>query len=77
MSKQTQVTTTEVRPSYYDTLISLTTKSAQIRYLDSQGIKKGEIAKILTSIHYPDGSKKVLFQHVRNVLITPIKGQTK
>lgn len=65
------------QPSYYEVLMTLTTKSSQIRYLDSQGLKKGEIAKILTSIHYPDGSKKVLFQHVRNVLITPIKGQTK
>lgn len=75
MSKKNEATQATSVPSYYEALIALTTKSAQIRFLDSQGIKKGEIAKILTGIHYPDGNKKVLFQHVRNVLITPLKGQ--
>ena len=73
MSKKNETATVVTTPSYMEEVTKLTTKSAQIRYLDSQGIKKGEIAKILTGIHYPDGSKKVLFQHVRNVLITPIK----
>jgi len=78
MSKTNNVETKSAeRPSYLDTLVTLTTKSSQIRYLDSLGMKKGQIAKILTEIHYPEGNKKVLFQHVRNVLITPIKGQTK
>lgn len=56
---------------------TLPTKSAMIRYLDSKSMKKGEIAKVLTAHFYPNNEKKVLFQHVRNVLITPIKGQTK
>jgi hypothetical protein len=44
-------------------LSALTTTSAKIRYLDSCGLKRGEIATTL-------GKR---YQHVRNVLITPIK----
>lgn len=39
------------------------TKSALIRYLDSQGWTRGTIAKFMG----------IRYQHVRNVLITPIK----
>jgi uncharacterized protein with HEPN domain len=39
------------------------TKSAAIRKLASEGEARGEIAKML----------KIRYQHVRNVLITPIK----
>lgn len=42
---------------------SLKTVSAMIRYLDSEGFSKSEIANIT-------GKR---YQHVRNVLITPIK----
>jgi hypothetical protein len=41
------------------------TKSSQIRYLDSCGLKRGEIAKVLG----------IRYQWVRNVLITPLKKQ--
>jgi hypothetical protein len=44
-------------------LDSLTTKSAKIRFLDSKGMKRGDIAKKLG----------IRYQHVRNVLVTPIK----
>jgi hypothetical protein len=44
-------------------LESLPTTSAKIRYLDSKGMKRGEIAKKL----------EIRYQHVRNVLITPLK----
>ena len=44
-------------------LNSFTTKSAKIRYLDSLDYSRGEIAKALN----------IRYQHVRNVLITPIK----
>lgn len=44
------------------TLESLDTTSARIRYLDSIGWKRGQIAKHL-------GKR---YQHVRNVLITPL-----
>lgn len=39
------------------------TKSAKIRELAAQGYSRGEIAK----------SMGILYQHVRNVLITPLK----
>lgn len=43
---------------------SLSTKSAQIRYLYSEGWEKGDIAR----------SMGIRYQHVRNVLITPLTG---
>ena len=39
------------------------TKSAAIRFLNSEGLSRSEIAKIL----------EIRYQHVRNVLITPLK----
>lgn len=50
-------------------LASHTTKSAKIRYLDACGMKRGAIAKLLSQVY----GKTVLYQHVRNVLITPLK----
>jgi len=44
-------------------LTSLQTTSGRIRYLDACGLKRGQIAKILNK----------RYQHVRNVLITPVK----
>lgn len=44
-------------------LVSFETVSAKIRYLDSRNYSKSEIARIL-------GKR---YQHVRNVLITPLK----
>lgn len=64
-STSTQTSTTEL--SYDVTeLESLSTTSSKIRYLDSKGIKRGQIAKILNK----------RYQHVRNVLITPLKKQS-
>ena len=42
------------------------TKSAQIRFLFSKGLTRGQIAKALD----------IRYQHVRNVLITPLKSQS-
>ena len=42
---------------------SLVTTSSKVRYLDSQGMSRGQIAKTLN----------IRYQHVRNVLITPVK----
>ena len=42
---------------------SLPTKSAKIRYLDSLDYTRGQIAKAMN----------IRYQHVRNVLITPVK----
>jgi hypothetical protein len=39
------------------------TKSAVVRFLDSEGLKRGEIAKLLN----------IRYQHVRNILVTPLK----
>lgn len=46
-----------------------TTKSAMIRFLYADGMKKGEIAKALSEFY----GKDMRYQHVRNVLITPVK----
>lgn len=43
-------------------LNSMTTKSSKIRYLNSVGYSRSEIAKLL----------EIRYQHVRNVLITPL-----
>lgn len=40
-----------------------TTKSSMIRYLHSTGMSRGDISRIL----------QIRYQHVRNVLITPLK----
>lgn len=52
-------------------LKAFTTKSAQIRYLDSEGYTRGDISRILTKFY----GKLVRYQHVRNVLITPLVGK--
>lgn len=51
--------------------------SQRIRYLNSQGWSKGDISRFLTKYEADNHgrTKEVRFQHVRNVLITPIKGQ--
>jgi len=59
-----QVSPSLPSPSYDEShLSSLTTTSSKIRYLDSCGIKRGPISKILG----------IRYQWVRNVLITPLK----
>lgn len=47
----------------------MSTKSSQIRYLNSLGWKNGPIAKFLSLIH----GKQVIYQHVRNVLNQKLK----
>jgi len=56
VEEQTMVT--EVQ----DDLATLPTKSAKIRFLDSQGLTRSQIAAKLG----------IRYQHVRNVLITPL-----
>ncbi len=46
---------------------SMSTKSAKIRYLTSLDWKRSEIA----------GYLNIIYQHVRNVQITPVKNPTK
>jgi len=49
-------------------MTQLHTKSAVIRYLSSKGQTRSQILKIMKQ-KFPN----FLYQHVRNVLITPIK----
>lgn len=46
----------------------MSTVSARIRYLNGEGYSNGEITKLI-----PNASgNKLRYQHVRNVLITPV-----
>ena len=51
---------------------TLTTKNAQMRYLNSLGWKNGPIAKYLSAVW----GKTVIYQHVRNVLRQGFKKQS-
>lgn len=75
-STETQkVVPTEAQAALIEKVKILPSKSAQIRYLAKEGIKTGEIAKVLTLIYYPGGEKEVRYQHVRNVLMMKVKGE--
>lgn len=52
-----------VREEVQTILDGLNTKSAKIRFLNEVGFSRGEISKILN----------IRYQHVRNVLVTPVK----
>lgn len=62
MAKQAKTEQT-AKDQYEAKLAELETTSAKIRYLGSQGLSRGAIAKRLG----------IRYQHVRNVEITPIK----
>lgn len=62
VSKPTGKALSEGQKATYD---GLTTKSARIRYLNGIGWSRGQIAKFMD----------IRYQHVRNVLITPVKEQ--
>lgn len=68
MTTQTKTTETKATRSKMDTVCKgLETKSAKIRALAAAGYTRSETAKYLG----------IRYQHVRNVLITPIKGDKK
>jgi hypothetical protein len=50
---------------------TLTTVSAKIRFLAGEGYTTGDVSRIMTELE----GRLVRFQHVRNVLITPLKRQ--
>lgn len=50
----------------YDKLTGI---SAKIRYLTSEGFSRGDVSRIMTERE----GRLVRYQHVRNVLITPLK----
>jgi len=61
MATKTQTTKTKKAPK--DKYGHLPTKSAKIRAMADDGMKRGDIAKALD----------IRYQHVRNVLVTPLK----
>lgn len=70
--ESTETTTTETSVVTHDIkalMEQYKTKSAVIRHLHSLGMKRGDIVKVFT-----DGGVKMIYQHVRNVLVqTPKK----
>ena len=66
MSKNAQKTTSEAKVVTVDVdalMKEHKTKSAVIRYLSGTGMSRSDIAKTLN----------IRYQHVRNVLLTPLK----
>lgn len=51
-----------------DLMDKYSTKSATIRFLDSEGLTRSQIVQVFQA-----GDVKMRYQHVRNVLITPLK----
>lgn len=61
--KMNKEATVQATVNVDDEWMSLSTKSAQIRYLSAMGKTNSEISKMMN----------IRYQHVRNVLITPLK----
>jgi len=53
------------------TFANLTTKSGWIRYLNGLGWSRGQIVKFINEGPLK-GKKEIRYQHVRNVLLTPV-----
>jgi len=66
-TKTPKTATTQTTPKY--DLATLPTTSAKIRYLASQGLTRSEIVKVMSE-HL---GHSIRYQHVRNVLIQPLK----
>lgn len=69
------VGTENVLPTYNDLLTIHKSKSQVIRHLHSSGMVTKDIYRYLTQygVTNNDGSHPIRYQHVRNVIITPIK----
>ena len=67
MTTKTQTKTQTKTKTPFDEVADLPTKSAKIRALAAKGLSRSEIAKGLG----------IRYQHVRNVLITPLVGDKK
>lgn len=65
---ETPVTETPVVYNISQLMEQFKTKSAVIRHLADAGLARGAIVKVFT-----DGNVKMRYQHVRNVLVTPVK----
>lgn len=79
MSKKNEATTTvtaEVSTPDFKAVAADSTLnvSQRIRKLSELGLKRGDIVKALTEAGYKTkNGSPIRFQHVRNVLITPVK----
>lgn len=71
-NKATKVEATKVQAEQvvYD-LTTYTTKSAKIRYLSSMGMTRSAIVKYFKEVL----NDEIIYQHVRNVLVQPLKKQ--
>ena len=67
MTTQIKKVSTSDRKTMTSLTKGLTTKSAMIRALNSKGYERSEIARFMG----------IRYQHVRNVLITPVKNPSK
>jgi len=65
INEETKMSKSSIKKSESDISIpeTILTTSGKIRYLDSQNLTRGQISKVLN----------IRYQHVRNVLITPVK----
>ena len=61
--KMNKEATVQATVNFYEEWMSLSTKSSKIRYLSAKGKTTSEISKMMN----------IRYQHVRNVLITPLK----
>lgn len=75
MTKMTETQVESIVPSYNDLLVTHKSKSGVIRFLHSSGMDTKTIHKFLTKneVTNNDGTHPIRYQHVRNVLLTPIK----
>lgn len=72
---ESSIVTSENVSTYNELLTIHKSKSQVIRYLHSQGMDVKTIYSFLTlnGVTNNDGSHPIRYQHVRNVIITPIK----
>lgn len=69
MSKSIENVKVATQSEFKDHLLTLSTKSAQIRYLTSKEVSRSDIVKIFLN----DLNVVIRYQHVRNIQITPVK----
>lgn len=64
----TEIVTTPKTYNVQELMTRFVTKSSTVRFLHSEGLTRSQILKIMKEM-FPN----MLYQHVRNILITPIK----
>ncbi|KKN65467.1 hypothetical protein LCGC14_0481870 [marine sediment metagenome] len=67
-TKESTDKTVELSKAQQAAVAKLDTVSARIRYLDAEGYSRSDITKAIPNAK----GNKLLYQHVRNVLITPV-----